>query len=115
MSQWIRISEVGNIPPREGRAARVGDHEIAVFNLGETFLAVDGHCPHQGGPLCDGIVAGETVVCPLHAWKINLKSGEVERPTAHVGRCIQSYATKVEDGVVMVEWPEARRTDNEAA
>lgn len=111
MSQWFRISEVGNIPPREGRAARIGERDLAIFNLGpatasatgDRFLAVDGHCPHQGGPLCDGIVAGETVVCPLHAWKINLKSGAVERPPAHVGRCIQSYATKVEHGVVMVE------------
>ena len=103
-SQWIRISECENIPPREGRAAFVGEHEIAVFNLGETFLAVDGRCPHQGGPLCDGIVAGETVVCPLHAWKVNLTSGAVERPS-HVGKCIQSYPTRVENGVVLIEWP----------
>jgi nitrite reductase/ring-hydroxylating ferredoxin subunit len=35
----------------------VGDREIAIFSLGDRFLAVDSRCPHQSGPLCDGIVA----------------------------------------------------------
>ena len=113
-SQWIRITASGNIPPREGRAALVGGHEIAIFNLGDTFLAVDGRCPHEGGPLCDGIIAGDTVVCPLHAWKIGLRTGVVERP-AHAGKCVQTYPTKVEDGVVMVEWAGTAKQEGEAA
>ena len=56
--QWVRITACENIPPREGRAAMAGDREIALFNLGDRFLAVDNRCPHQGGPLADGIVAG---------------------------------------------------------
>ena len=62
---------------RCAKAARcvIGDGEIAIFNLGDRFVAVDNRCPHQGGPLCDGIVAGDSVVCPLHAWKVNLDTG----------------------------------------
>ena len=74
---WIRIAPCDSIPPREGRAAVVGGREIAIFNLGDRFLAVDNRCPHQSGPLCDGIVAGDAVVCPLHAWKVNLETGAV--------------------------------------
>ena len=48
---WIRVTPCENIPPREGRAAMVGGREIAIFNLGDRFLAVDNRCPHQGGPL----------------------------------------------------------------
>ncbi len=59
--RWIRIAPCESIPPREGRAALVDGREIAIFNLGDRFLAVDNRCPHQSGPLCDGIVAGETV------------------------------------------------------
>jgi nitrite reductase (NADH) small subunit len=108
-STWIRITACGNIPPREGRAVTVGARELAIFNVGpstslgagDRFLAVDGRCPHKGGPLCDGIVAGNTVVCPLHGWKIGLESGQVERPTA-VAACVHTYETKVEDGIVML-------------
>jgi nitrite reductase (NADH) small subunit len=99
-SIWVRV-DATQIPVREGRAVMVGDREIAIFNVGDRFLAVDGRCPHKGGPLCDGIVSGDTVVCPLHAWKIGLTSGQVERPTA-VAACVRTYETRVEDGLVML-------------
>ncbi len=107
-SRWIKVTVVGNIPPREGRAVLVGDQELALFNLGDRFLATDPHCPHEGGPLCDGIVTGSSVVCPLHAWKVDLESGEVTRPTHGKGHCVGTYATKVDDGVVSVLLPAAR-------
>lgn len=99
---WIRIATCDSIPPREGRAAVIGEKQIAVFNLGERFLAVDNLCPHQSGPLCDGIVAGDAVVCPLHAWKVNLETGAVARP-AEQDRSVRTYATRVEDGVVSID------------
>jgi nitrite reductase (NADH) small subunit len=102
--QWLRITACENIPLREGRAAVAADLEIALFNLGDRFLAVASRCPHQGGPLADGIVAGASVVCPLHAWKIDLASGCVERPAGSAA-CITTYPTRVEAGVVMVELP----------
>jgi nitrite reductase (NADH) small subunit len=97
--KWIRITHRDKIPLREGRAVKVGDREIAVFNLGDRFLAVDNRCPHQGGPLSDGIVSGSAVVCPLHAWKIDLESGAVLKP-ADTASCLHAYPTRVEEGVV---------------
>jgi nitrite reductase (NADH) small subunit len=102
--RWIRITECGNIPMREGRAALIGDREIAIFNLGDRFLAVDNRCPHKGGPLADGIVAGDAVVCPLHAWKFSLHSGAAERP-GDSAACVRTYPTRVEAGVVLVQVP----------
>ena len=101
---WIRVTTVENIPPREGRAVQVGPRELAIFNLGDRFLATDNRCPHQGGPLCDGIVTGSSVVCPLHAWKINLATGNVERP-AGSAHCVPTYPTRIEDGLVLVAVP----------
>ena len=105
--RWVRVTECDNIPPREGRAARIGDRELAIFNLGDRFLAVDNRCPHQGGPLCDGIIAGATVVCPLHGWKVSLETGAVQRPAGNT-TCVPTYATRVEAGIVQVELPQAR-------
>lgn len=113
-SRWIKVTVVGNIPPREGRAVLVGDQELALFNLGDRFLATDPHCPHEGGPLCDGIVTGSSVVCPLHAWKVDLESGEVTRPAHGKGHCVGTYETKVDDGVVSVRLP-LTRAEVEAA
>jgi nitrite reductase (NADH) small subunit len=106
--KWVRVTVCENVPPREGRAVLVGDRELALFNLGDRFLATDAQCPHQGGPLCDGIVTGSSVVCPLHAWKIDLESGAVTRPTHGKDHCVGTYQTKVDDGVVSVLIPGAR-------
>jgi nitrite reductase (NADH) small subunit len=100
---WYRITRAENIPLREGRAVALGDgEEIAIFNLGDRFLAVNNACPHRGGPLADGIVSGDSVVCPLHAWKVCLTSGEVRRPQ-DAKACVETYPVKVVDGVVLAQ------------
>lgn len=99
--RWIRITTCSNIPPREGRTVIVGDREIAIFNLGDRFLATANRCPHRGGPLADGIVSGSAVVCPLHAWKVNMENGCVERP-AGSDACVATYPTRIENDIVMV-------------
>ena len=103
---WIRVASCESIPPREGRAALIGDREIAIFNLGDRFLATDNRCPHQGGPLCDGIVTGSSVVCPLHTWKVNLASGSVERPATAKDHCVVTYPIRVDEGVIVIQLPE---------
>ncbi len=103
--QWVRVARCESVPLREGRAVTLGGREIAIFNLGDRFMATDNRCPHQGGPLCDGLVAGGSVVCPLHAWKVRLDSGKVERPDARE-RCITTYPTRVEEGIVWLGLPE---------
>jgi nitrite reductase (NADH) small subunit len=99
--RWIRIAAAAALPPREGRVVQIGSREIAVFNLGDGFFAADNSCPHNGGPLCDGIVTGHAVVCPLHAWKVNLETGEVERPAA-ANSCVQTYPARVQDGLLEI-------------
>jgi nitrite reductase (NADH) small subunit len=98
---WIQVTRADNIPLREGRAVRLGSEEIAIFNLGEKYLAVGNRCPHRGGPLADGIVSGDTVICPLHAWKVCLSSGKVKRP-AEQQTCTTTFPVDVVDGIVVV-------------
>ena len=74
-NKWHPVAEKNAIPLREGRRVACGGYEIALFNLGDEYLAVDNRCPHKSGPLADGIVSGKAVFCPLHNWKINLENG----------------------------------------
>ena len=100
---WIRVTATENIPLREGRSVRIGNDEIAIFNLGDRFVAVDNACPHGGGPLADGIVTGSSVICPLHGWKVCLDSGGIEKPDVCVK--VDAYRVCVKDGVVLVQLP----------
>jgi nitrite reductase (NADH) small subunit len=103
--QWVRIGLCHSVPLREGRAVRIADRVIALFNLGDRFLAVDNACPHRGGPLADGIVSGGSVVCPLHAWKIDLDTGGVERPSAVQAPCLTTYPVRVEGATIVLGVP----------
>lgn len=111
---WIRIVYSRDIPLREGRAVRVGDREVAIFNLGDRFVAIENRCPHKGGPLADGIVSGTTVVCPLHAWNMSLETGKgVNGPSA--SSCVGTFRTRVEGGIVLLELSDAHRESDNAA
>jgi phenylpropionate dioxygenase-like ring-hydroxylating dioxygenase large terminal subunit len=54
--------------------------------------------------LSDGIVAGEIVVCPLHAWRVCLDDGAVVKP-ADQRACVASYRTRVDAGVISIRFP----------
>lgn len=104
-SDWVRVTDCENIPVREGRAATIRGRQIAVFRLGERFLAVENRCPHRGGPLAEGIISGTSVVCPLHAWKVDLLTGEVVHSPGASGlpSCVKTFATRIVDGILEME------------
>jgi nitrite reductase (NADH) small subunit len=58
-------------------------------------------CPHQGGPLADGIVGAGTVVCPLHAHRFRLKDGSGVDTTMSA----RTFPATVRDGLIFVEFP----------
>jgi len=111
--QWARVTRVEDIPPYEGRAVTIEGVELAIFNLGDRFVTIENRCPHQGGPLCDGIVSGISVVCPLHGWKFDLESGLAVR--ASLPACVATFPTCVENGVILVDAGVARRIPREEA
>ena len=104
IKKWVLITAAENIPLREGRAVQIGGNEVAIFNLGDRFLALENRCPHRSGPLADGIISGGNVVCPLHAWKVDLATGEVVNRTDNPP-CVRTYPARVENGVISLEVP----------
>jgi NAD(P)H-dependent nitrite reductase small subunit len=111
--QWTKITRAENIPLREGRPVRVGDVEIAIFNLNGRFLTIDNACPHKGGPLCDGMVSGTAVVCPLHGRHFDLETGIPLR--AAEPSCLAVFPTRVEDGIILVDLDGGSKAIDEAA
>lgn len=85
-----------DVPFGEGRSVTVGDRRIGVFHTEAGYFAIDNDCPHEGGPLSDGLLAEACVTCPLHGRRIDLRSGEV------IGRDerVRSYPLEVRDETV---------------
>jgi len=76
MSDWIRIAQVADCPPGASLECLAGDRIVALFNVDGTFHALDGICPHQGGPLGKGCLENAIVTCPWHGWQFDVRSGQ---------------------------------------
>ena len=73
--KWISIAKTSEIASGQNIVIKLDNKSIAIFNTGKRFYAINNACPHLGGPLNEGTLAGEVVTCPWHGWQYDLKSG----------------------------------------
>jgi nitrite reductase (NADH) small subunit/3-phenylpropionate/trans-cinnamate dioxygenase ferredoxin subunit len=71
----ISVAKASDLKPGEGKVVKAGGKELALFNVAGQFHAIDNACPHRGGPLGEGSLEGEHIVCPWHGWKFHAKTG----------------------------------------
>jgi nitrite reductase/ring-hydroxylating ferredoxin subunit len=95
-----RVARVGEIPEGQGRVVDVEGRTLALFNVGGTLYAIDNSCPHRGGPLGEGDVDGHIVLCPWHAWRWDVRTGNNANNPAVKVAC---YPVSVDGDTVFVE------------
>jgi nitrite reductase (NADH) small subunit len=102
MNEWTAVCRVDDIPLLGARrVARERGAAVAVFRTADDRLfALLDRCPHKGGPLSQGIVAGDGVSCPLHNWTIGLGDGCARAPDAG---CTPTFALRVDAGTVFLD------------
>jgi nitrite reductase (NADH) small subunit len=90
--EWRRVGRVADFPRNAVSTARVAGHEIVIVRTRKGFHAVRNKCPHQGAPLCGGILTGTflpsgpgtlrygreqaVLCCPWHGWEFDVETGE---------------------------------------
>jgi nitrite reductase/ring-hydroxylating ferredoxin subunit len=102
MPGYVKMATMDELP--EGAAKEV-EHDgriYALFNVGGQISAIDGICPHQGGPLADGAVEGSCVTCPWHGWQFDIRTGKTPLG-ARIKQAV--YDVKVEGQDVLVDTP----------
>src|SRR5262245_58537698 len=101
MGEFVRICGKNELPA-EGQAIEItaGERVICLANVQGTVTAIDNVCLHRGGPLAQGVVDGDKIVCPWHGWQYRLKTGEAtHNPLARVA----VYALKLDGEDVFAE------------
>lgn len=100
----IDLGPLDFIPLGEGRAYSFPGRTIAVFRQRDGKLfATDHSCPHRAGPLADGIIGGDTLICPLHMWKFDLRTGKCLGEDAR----LRTYPVREHHGRVRLSLAEA--------
>ncbi|HEV8481283.1 MAG TPA: nitrite reductase small subunit NirD [Candidatus Eisenbacteria bacterium] len=101
MAQSVTLCPVDVIPENGGRQFRIDGREVAVFKVDGKLYALDGKCPHRGGPLGFGdVIEGQRVMCPWHAWSFDLQTGACDVAPLE---SVRTFPVRVEDGQVVIE------------
>lgn len=104
MRRFVPVAPAADVPDGEGREFTVEGRVLAVFHVGAEFFALDGICPHAGGPLGQGTLSGCVVTCPWHGWQFDVRTGEhcLNRRLTQPG-----YQVRIVEDVIEVELPTA--------
>jgi len=99
MPEFVPVAKVTDVAPGTGKTLSASGKEIALFNVGGKFHAIDNTCLHRGGPLGDGTLEGTVVTCPWHGWQWDVTTGANAMGMPQKMAC---YEVKVEGDQVLV-------------
>ena len=99
MAEFVKVASLTELPPGSARTVEVNGKAIALFNVQGTVYATDNTCLHQGGPLGEGDLIGEVVVCPWHQWEYDVRTGEMPGNSSIK---ISTYPVQVEGDQIKV-------------
>lgn len=101
MANLIEGAKTNEIEPGKGKLIEVEGNEIALFNCDGSYYAIDNTCTHQGGPLCEGDLEGDKIICPWHGAEFDVKTGNVLGPPAE--ESVRSYRVEVDGESIRIE------------
>ena len=80
MADLVTVAQTTDVPPGEIVLVELEDESIAVANVNGVFYAFGAECTHAGGPLDEGELEGDAVICPWHGGEFDIKTGKVLGP-----------------------------------
>jgi nitrite reductase (NADH) small subunit len=100
VASFIKVATVAEVPEGAGKTVEAAGKQIALFNAGGKFFAIDNTCKHRGGPLGEGELDGTTVTCPWHGWEYDIATGaNLDDASIKLG----CYPVKVEGDDILIE------------
>ena len=97
-----KVASLAVLPPGTLIQVEAGEETVALCNAGGEIHALDGICPHAGGPIGQGALHGTTLVCPWHAWEYDCVTGVHDRnPNVRLAK----FAVRVVGDDILVDLP----------
>lgn len=100
MSHWQDVTPADALSPGQFEIVDFDDIDVAVFNVGGEFFAIEDVCTHDGAELAGGPVDGAVITCPRHGAQFDLRTGAVLAPPAY--EPVRTFPVRIENGVLQV-------------
>ncbi|MEW5828182.1 MAG: non-heme iron oxygenase ferredoxin subunit [Chloroflexota bacterium] len=101
--EYLDIAPASELPNGERLFVDIGDKPVVIFNIAGQFFAIGDVCTHDDGPLGDGDIEGDHIVCPRHGGEFEIRTGRAVQLPAVVD--IPAYPVRVVDGMIQVGVP----------
>jgi nitrite reductase (NADH) small subunit len=75
MPEFRKVATTSDVSPGQGHIVEVDGNQIAIWNINGTYYAFQNICPHRGGPVGEGEVEDNTITCPWHGFRFDLRTG----------------------------------------
>lgn len=102
MPERFRVCAVAELTAGSAKEVVVGGRVLALYNVDGQLYALDGICPHAGGPLGAGRLTGSIVTCPWHGWQFDVTTGK-HCLTDRIAQ--QQFPLTIEQDEIYVELP----------
>jgi nitrite reductase (NADH) small subunit len=104
LGRWVRAARASDVPPGGARSVRIEGRWYALFHDRERgVFATDDACPHQGASLSEGTYHEGRVICPMHGWVFDVRTGECHGVPVTSLAC---YATRPVGEDIEIELPD---------
>jgi nitrite reductase (NADH) small subunit len=93
---------LSELPPGAVKEIEAGETTYAVCNFEGELHCMSGTCPHAGGPLGQGNLSGNFLVCPWHGWEFDCRTGvnDLDEDVQ-----VETYKVLVQDGQILIDIP----------
>lgn len=100
MTDWVRVAAKGDVAEGACIGVRVGEKEVAIYQMDGAFYATENVCSHEYALLTEGWMENGCIECPLHAAQFDIKTGKAL--SAPADEDIAVYPVKIEGDDVLV-------------
>jgi 3-phenylpropionate/trans-cinnamate dioxygenase ferredoxin component len=76
-TKFFKIAKVADMPNGERLFFELDGKPIVLFSLNGEYLAIEDVCSHDSGPVGEGELDGEQIICPRHGARFDIRTGKV--------------------------------------
>jgi 3-phenylpropionate/trans-cinnamate dioxygenase ferredoxin subunit len=99
MTEFIKVAKISDLAPGEKMLVEYDEEDVGLFNIDGEFYAISDVCTHDDGPLVEGKLDGEWIICPRHGARFNVKTGQQTMPAFAP---VPLYEVKIEGDDILI-------------
>ena len=98
-TEFLKVAQISDLAPGEKMLVEYDEEDVGLFNINGEFYAISDVCTHDDGPLVEGKLDGEWIICPRHGARFNVKTGQQTMPALGP---VPLYEVKIEGDDILI-------------